>query len=143
MAEVAGLVLGGIPLAIWALEKYAEPFESFHHYHISIETFRTNLILQNRHLQTTLSNIGLGSEPSIDELRECFETKFPGISRELMFIVQSMDKVTAGLMKNLDIDVNGKVYDLEATSISTPEILLVVIEAGLTCDVCVANSTSR
>jgi hypothetical protein len=109
MAEVAGLVLGGIPLAIWALEKYAEPFEAFHNYRTSIETFRTNLILQNWHLQTTLSNIGLGSEPSIDELRECFETKFPSISRELMVIVQRMDEVTAGLMKNLDIDVNGKV----------------------------------
>ena len=109
MAEVAGLVLGGIPLAIWALEKYAEPFEAFHDYHTSIETFRANLILQNLHLQTTLSNIGLGSKPSIDELRECFETKFPSISRELMVIVQRMDDVTAGLMKNLDIDVNGKV----------------------------------
>ncbi|PMD20205.1 hypothetical protein NA56DRAFT_660087 [Hyaloscypha hepaticicola] len=108
MAEVAGFVLAGIPLAIWALEKYAEPFEAFHDYRTSIETFRANLILQNLHLQTTLSNIGLGSKPSIDELRECFETKFPGISRELMVIVQRMDDVTAGLMKNLDIDVNGK-----------------------------------
>jgi hypothetical protein len=110
MAEaVAGLVLGGIPLVIWALEKYAEPFEAFHNYRTSIETLRTNLTLQNRQLQTTLSNIGLGSEPSIDELRECFDTKFPVISCELMFIVQRMDKVTAGLMKNLKIDVNGKV----------------------------------
>ncbi|KAH0560047.1 hypothetical protein GP486_003434 [Trichoglossum hirsutum] len=108
MAEVAGLVLGGIPLAIWALQKYAEPFEAFHDYRTSIETFRTNLILQNRHLQTTLSNVGLDSEPSIAELRECFETKFPGITHELMFIVQRMDEVTAGLLKNLDIDVSGK-----------------------------------
>ena len=141
MAEVvAGLVLGGIPVAIWALEKYAEPFEAFHKYRTSIETFQTNLNLQKRHLQTTLSNIGLGSEPSINELRECFETKYPGISRELMFIVRRMDEVTAGLMKNLDIDVNGKVQNLKTTSIS---ILLVIIETKLTCDVCVAKCAAR
>lgn len=104
MAEVAGLVLGGIPLAIWALEKYAEPYEAFHNYRMSIETFRTNLILQNRQLQTTLSNIGLGIKPSNEELRVCFETKFSSISRELIFIINRMDDVTVGLMKNLDIE---------------------------------------
>ncbi|KAF2798221.1 hypothetical protein K505DRAFT_268188 [Melanomma pulvis-pyrius CBS 109.77] len=109
MAEVvAGLVLGGIPIAIWALDKYAEPFEAYHKYRTSIETFRTNLILQKWHLQTTLSNIGLSSEPSIDELRECFETKYSSISRELMFIVQRMDEITARLINRLDINVNGK-----------------------------------
>jgi hypothetical protein len=109
MAEVTGLVLGGIPLAIWALEKYAEPLEAFHKYRISIETFRTDLILQNRQLQTTFCNIGLGKEPSSEELRECFDTKFPGISRELLSIIQRMDRAITSLMKNLDIDVNEKV----------------------------------
>jgi hypothetical protein len=128
MAEVAGLVLGGIPIAIWALEKYAEPFNAFHYYRNSIETLRTNLILQNRQLQTTLSNIGLGNKPSINELRECFEAQFPQISRELMFIVQHMDQVTAGLLKNLDIDVDGKVEQ-------TLEVVLGVIgdEANFLC----------
>lgn len=109
MAEVAGLVLGGIPIVIWALEKYAEPFEVFHHYRISIETFRTHLVLQNHQLRTTLSNIGLGNEPKPEELRECFNTKFPDISRELMFTVQRMDDIAAGLMKSLDVDVDNKV----------------------------------
>ena len=109
MAEVAGLVLGGIPLVIWALERYMEPLEAFHRYRTSIETFRTDLILQNRQLQTTFRNIGLGSEPTSEELRECFDAKFSSISRELMSIVQRMDDVTARLMKNLDIDVNGEV----------------------------------
>lgn len=87
MAEIAGLVLGGISIAIWALEKYAEPFEVFNKYYISIETFRTNLIIQKRHFQATLSNIGLGSELSIDELRECFKTKYSGIFPQLMSVV--------------------------------------------------------
>lgn len=109
MAEIAGLVLGGIPIAIWALEKYAEPLGAFHNYRTSIDTFRADLILQNRQLQTTLCNIGLGNEPSKEELRKCFDTKFSSISRELVSIVQRMDDVTAGLLKSLDIDVNGKV----------------------------------
>lgn len=108
MAEIAGLVLGGLPIAIWALEKYVEPLQAFHNYRTSIETFRTNLILQNRQLQTTLCNLGL-DEPSREELRKCFDTKFSSISHELIFIVQRMDDVTAGLLKSLDIDVNGKV----------------------------------
>ncbi|KAJ5773291.1 hypothetical protein N7457_008187 [Penicillium paradoxum] len=108
MAEVAGLVLGGLPLAIWALEKYAEPFQAFHNYRTSIETFRTDLILQNRQLETTLCNIGLGKKPSSKELRECFDTKFSSISRELMSLFQRMDEVTCSLLKNLDIDTNNK-----------------------------------
>jgi hypothetical protein len=109
MAEVAGFVLGGIPIAIWVLEKYAEPFETFHNYSISIETLKTSLVLQDRQLQATLSGIGLSRESSIDELRECFDTKFPDISHELMFTVQRMEKVTADLLKNLNTDINRKV----------------------------------
>jgi len=107
--ELAGLVLGGIPVAIWALEKYAEPFEAFHDYRTSIETLSAELTLQNRHLQTTLTNIGLPSDPSPEELCECFKTKFPAISRDLLIIIQQMDKVTLALMEKLQIDVNQKV----------------------------------
>ena len=106
MAEVAGLVLGGIPLAIWALERYAEPFEAFNDYRNSIETFRTMLVLQNRQLQTTLSHVGLSSDPSTHELRECLETKFPAIHSDLMFIIQRMDAVTTTLLKDLNVDTN-------------------------------------
>ena len=108
MAEIAGLVLGGIPLAIWALEKYAEPFEAFHRYRTSIDTFRADLILQKWQLQTTLSNVGLHADPSTKELRECFETKYPEICHQLMSIIERMDEVTAALLKTLDLDVKGK-----------------------------------
>ncbi|EFQ96821.1 hypothetical protein MGYG_08744 [Nannizzia gypsea CBS 118893] len=83
MAEITGLVLSGIPLVLWALEKYSEPYETFHNYHVSIETFRARLDMQHKQLQTTLRNIGL-IEPSIDELRECLEAKFPAMSHSLM-----------------------------------------------------------
>lgn len=109
MAEIAGLVVGGIPLAIWALEKYAEPLGAFNKYRTSIETFRTDLILQKRQLQTTLSNIGLPDNPSNEELRQCFELKFPDISRELMSIIRRMDDATAALLKTLEVDITRKV----------------------------------
>lgn len=109
MAEIAGLALGGIPIAIWVLEKYAEPFETFHRYRTSIETFQTDLTLQNRQLQTTLCNLGLDDQPSREDLHKCFNTKFPSISRELTTIVQRMDDVTARLLKGLDVDFNEKV----------------------------------
>ncbi|RYP55837.1 hypothetical protein DL771_012304 [Monosporascus sp. 5C6A] len=107
MAEVAGLVLGGIPIAIWALEKYAEPFEVYRKYHIEISTLRADLALQKRQLQLTLSNVGL-DQPSTDELKECFNTKFPDIARDLTVILQRMDEITGELLKNLNIDIDGK-----------------------------------
>ncbi|RYP69215.1 hypothetical protein DL769_005330 [Monosporascus sp. CRB-8-3] len=107
MAEVAGLVLSGIPIAIWALEKYAEPFEIYWKYHIEISTFRADLALQKRQLQLTLFNVGL-DQPSMDELKECFDTKFPDIARDLTVTVQRMDEITRELLKNLNIDIDGK-----------------------------------
>ncbi|KAK3293390.1 uncharacterized protein B0H64DRAFT_211728 [Chaetomium fimeti] len=108
MAEIVGLVVGGFPIAIWALEKYAEPWETYHRYHTTIQAFRADLILQKRQLQTSLLNIGLHDNPTTEEVREFFEEKFPDISPELMSIIRRMDETTASLLKSLEIDVNGK-----------------------------------
>lgn len=109
MAEAAGLVLGGIPLIIWALEKYAEPLEAFANYRTSIESLRASLVLQIKQFRSTLSSLGLGTEPSRQELQDCFYTKFPDTSHELIFIVQHMESLIGWLMKKLDIDFTGKV----------------------------------
>ncbi len=108
MAELAGLVLGGIPIAIWALEKYAGPVETYHRYHDVIRTLQADLFLQTRQLQLTFANIGL-EQPSEGELRTCLEAKFPEIANYLLFIVQRMEDITADLLKNLEIDINKKV----------------------------------
>lgn len=75
---------------------------------MSIDTLRTDLILQKRQLQTTLPNVGLHDGSSTEELRECFETRYPDICHELMFIIERMGEVTAALLKTLDLDVKGK-----------------------------------
>ena len=108
MAELAGLVLGGIPVAIWALEKYAEPLETYRRYGTSIKNFQADLITQKRQLQTTLLNIGLPDDASLEDIRECFETKYPEVSQELMIIIQRMDEATATLLKSLEIEIQAK-----------------------------------
>jgi hypothetical protein len=108
MAEVAGLVLGGIPIAIWALEKYAESLETYRNYHIVIQTLRTNLILQERQLQITLANIGL-DKPTTEELKLCLQSRFPEAADHLLFAIQRMEDITADLLRDLDININKKV----------------------------------
>ncbi|KAJ2990939.1 hypothetical protein NUW58_g2714 [Xylaria curta] len=108
MAELAGLALGALPIAIWALEKYSEPFETLHRYRTTIEIFRSQIIIQHYQLEKTISNLGLGKDASREELRECFEAKFPQISHDLMLIVQQMDEVTMELIGGLDVSLSAK-----------------------------------
>ncbi|KAI0415958.1 hypothetical protein F5X98DRAFT_206244 [Xylaria grammica] len=108
MAELAGLVLGALPLAIWALERYSEPFETLHEYRLTIENFRTQITIQQYQLEKTLSNVGLSKNASKEELQECFEAKFPQISRELLMTVRRMDGVAKDLMKSLDVSIDEK-----------------------------------
>jgi hypothetical protein len=109
MAEVAGLVLGAIPLIVLALDRYAEPIGAFHRYRFSIETFRADLILQHRSLHRTLSSIGLGDSPSFEELKSRFESFYPDICTELMIFIGRMDQVMADLMKDLNINFDVEV----------------------------------
>lgn len=106
--EAAGLVLGAIPIGIWALEHYQEPLEAYTDYHNTINTLKVNLQIQKMHLDTTLLSIGL-RDPTPEELRACLRAKFPGRHEELLFIIAQMDELTAGLMANLMVDMNRKV----------------------------------
>jgi hypothetical protein len=109
MAEIAGIVLGAIPLIVLALDKYAEPIGAFHRYRISIETFRADLVLQHRSLYRTLSTIGLGDSPSFEELKSRLESFYPDICTELMTFIGRMDQVIADLMKDLNVNFDVEV----------------------------------
>ena len=113
MAEIAGLLLGGIPIAIWALEKYSAPWETYHDYGRAMGSLLAQLTIQQKMLQKTFENIGLET-PSKDELRERFHREYPDIAEELLVIVNEMEILIAGLLENLRVDVNKKV----ATSLS-------------------------
>ncbi|OIW26836.1 hypothetical protein CONLIGDRAFT_717050 [Coniochaeta ligniaria NRRL 30616] len=107
MAEVAGLVLGGIPIAIWALEKYDEALDTFSNYHVVIRTLRTNLVLQQLQLQATFASMGL-DRPTKDELKAHLESKFGHNAHHLLFVVQRMEDITSALLLNLEVDINRK-----------------------------------
>lgn len=108
MAEVAGLVLGAIPIAIWALEKYQEPYEAYTSYHNTINTLKANLHIQKMHLDATLQGLGL-RDPTPEELRDCLVRRFPERHQDLLFIIGKMDDLTAELMEGLMVDINCKV----------------------------------
>lgn len=112
MAEIAGLVLGTLPLVIWALEKYAEPFEFYNKYRITIETQRDNLVMQNLQLRATLAEIGLSDESTKEELVQCFQAKYPETCAHLLSIIQRMDNTIAELMRDLKIDIDAEVWPL-------------------------------
>lgn len=108
MADViAGLVLGGIPIALWALEKYHDPVRSYVKYDMTLSTLRDNIFVQQQQLQITLRLIGL-NQPSIVELRERLEEKYPDQHREFLSIIKHMDEITKALLDKLDIDMDGK-----------------------------------
>ena len=55
--------------------------------------------------------MGLDENPSIEELRECFEAYFPDTSSELMTVIGCMDQLVAKLMKDLDVEFDLNVHN--------------------------------
>jgi hypothetical protein len=108
MAELAGVVLGGIPIVLWALKEYHDPVKSYRKYDMTLSTLRNNIFVQQQQLRSTVSLIGLG-KPSIDELRECLEEKYPYQQEEFLSIIGHMDKIINDLLYKLEIGMNGKV----------------------------------
>ncbi len=108
MAEVAGVVLGGIPVVLLALEKYHDPVKSYWKYDTTLSTLRTNIFVQQQQLRITLSLIGL-EDASIDEVRECLKEKYPLQQQEFLSILQGMDNIITSLLHKLEVDISGKV----------------------------------
>ncbi|RFU79388.1 hypothetical protein TARUN_2843 [Trichoderma arundinaceum] len=107
MAEAVGLALSVLPIVIWALEKYSEPFDAYSDYHNAISTLQANLQIQRMHLEATFQSIGL-RHPTPRELHECLQQKFPQNHHELLFIIRQMDDMMVRLMDNLQVDISRK-----------------------------------
>lgn len=108
MAEIPGIVLGGIPVVLWALDRYHEPVKSYLKYDITLSTLRSNIFMQQQQLHLTLGLIGL-KEPSVRELRECLEEKYPDQHMEYMSVIENMDRIIKGLLDKLEVDMDRKV----------------------------------
>lgn len=103
-----GLLLGGIPIAIWALGKYAEPFDAFHHDRLAIQTLQADLTTQRKRLELTYERIGL-EEPSQSELEERVKASFPDVGTDLLFTFGRIADIVSELLKDLEVDVQKKV----------------------------------
>jgi hypothetical protein len=109
--EVTGVVLGGIPIILWALENYRvalNPAKDYWRYESTLNTIRMNMFVQQEQLNVTLHNIGLQGA-SMTEVNSHLRTRFPEKCDVFMDILGHMDKIVQRLMDKLDIDLKGKV----------------------------------
>ncbi|KAL9616955.1 MAG: hypothetical protein Q9160_008225 [Pyrenula sp. 1 TL-2023] len=110
MAEVTGLVLGGIPVVLWALEQYRESVKSYWKYEESIMTLRDQLFVQREQLQATLNRLGLHG-PSNDELQRILALIYPDDPEKrsiFLSIIRKMDLIILDLMQKLEINQGGQ-----------------------------------
>ncbi|KAI0460433.1 hypothetical protein F5B21DRAFT_7760 [Xylaria acuta] len=105
--EVAGLVLGALPIAILAIEKHLKPFERYKKYPEILKEIRRNLFIQEQQLQVTLESIGL-SKPTLQDVQQRLHEIKPDCSGRFIDVLEHMGKITSRLMDKLEIDSNGK-----------------------------------
>jgi hypothetical protein len=114
--EVAGVVLGAIPIALYALDNYGRCLKitkDIIRYQATLETFRLHIFIQKQQLLVTLRNIGmpLGHDrlPDKTKLKSHLERLYPHSNAEFMSIVAQMEGHMAKLLDKLDVDPRGKV----------------------------------
>ncbi len=111
--EVAGLVLGGIPLVLYALDNYhrcLNPAKDYWKYDSTLKIIRMNVFIQQEQLKVTLRNcVGL-EKPSQKELQERLLQLYPRAKcQEFLNIILHMEHIVQKLMDTLEIDSMGKV----------------------------------
>lgn len=109
--EVAGAVLGGIPLILWALENYRKalnPAKDYWRYESTLRTIENNIFVQKEQLNVTFQNIGL-QDASLTEVELYLRRRYPDKCDNFMNILGHMDKIVHKLMEKLGIDSEGKV----------------------------------
>ncbi|KAI1497399.1 hypothetical protein F5X99DRAFT_24443 [Biscogniauxia marginata] len=107
--EVAGVVLGGIPIALYVLDNYKrclDPARDYWRYKSTITTIRMNVFIQQEQLNIALRSIGL-TKPSLQELQEHLRDLYPQKS-EFLSIIDRMEEVVAKLIEKLDVESTGK-----------------------------------
>ncbi|ERS95331.1 hypothetical protein HMPREF1624_08209 [Sporothrix schenckii ATCC 58251] len=115
MAEIAGLVLGGLPLVISAVEVFAEPLESYRNYKKQVLQFHSLLALQRQKLEATLLDIGLDT-PSKDELSRYVQANAPKVADEILYIYQCIEEETNKVMRKFGIDSRTKFHAIPRSS---------------------------
>jgi len=114
--EVAGVVLGAIPIALYALDNYNRCLtvaKDVIRYQATLETFRLHIFIQRQQLLVTLRNLGMPLAhdrlPDKTELKSHLERLYPESNAEFMSIIAQMERHLATLLDKLDVDSRGKV----------------------------------
>ncbi|KAJ3578720.1 hypothetical protein NPX13_g1841 [Xylaria arbuscula] len=108
--EVAGLVLGALPVAMMAVDSYFDAVKligEYKDYEQTLKRIRRNIFIQEQQLQTTLEGIGL-VKPTIQEVQERLREVRPDCYHQFIEILEHMGCITSSLLDKLDIDSSGK-----------------------------------
>ena len=112
--EVAGVVLGAIPVIIYALERYQdtrETVQSFRLWKETLGTLRSNIFLQKRQLFATLStlDINLTDHTTMADVEAALRISHPAQCDDVMRILKQMDNLMNEVAENLYPDFQGPV----------------------------------
>jgi hypothetical protein len=109
--DVTGVVLGAVPLILYALDNYQRawnPVKDFWNWGDTIEQIRMNVFLQKRQLDATLANLDL-QDPTMAEVEAILLVRCPEHCKIFLEIIREMDKLVNKIMENLDLDAHGQV----------------------------------
>lgn len=112
--EVAGVVLGAVPLILYALDNYQrawDPVKDIWHWKETIETIRTQIFLQKQQLQTTLRvlDLELTDHTTMEEIEAALQIIHSSRWEQFIGIIRQMDNLVNGIAKDLYPDAQGPV----------------------------------
>ncbi|KAF2682186.1 hypothetical protein K458DRAFT_433156 [Lentithecium fluviatile CBS 122367] len=110
--EVAGVVLGAVPVILFALDNYQrarDPVKDMWNWGETIETIKNQVFLQKRQLQTTLSvlDLDITDGTTMAEIEAALQTSHPKESERLMVIICQMDALMHEVARDLYPDAQG------------------------------------
>ncbi|KAI0909370.1 hypothetical protein F4823DRAFT_594727 [Ustulina deusta] len=109
--EVAGLVLGGIPLILYAFDNYKrclEPGKNYWRYESTLKMIRSHMFVQQEQLDVTLRNIGLVNPTRVELEQHLNGLYSKSKCGEFIAIIDNMEAIVRKTMDKLDIDMKGK-----------------------------------
>lgn len=111
--EVAGLSLGGIPLAILAIEHYidlATGVKNTIDWRKTLQQLKMDLWLEDKHLGKTLLSMGIRRNTlNSCSLKNYVESHFPIEHDYILGVIHEIEETVASICEKLDVDIQGKV----------------------------------
>ncbi|ORY08200.1 hypothetical protein BCR34DRAFT_13749 [Clohesyomyces aquaticus] len=115
--EIAGVVLGAVPVILYALDNYErawDPAKDFWNWGETIGMIRDQIFLQKQQLDTTLKILGL-QNPTMEEIEAALLISHPNQVHQFMDIIRRMDNVMNEVAKDLCPDSQGPMQFADPT----------------------------